>query len=121
MCKGIKTRYLFIDIRKVLKHFVPAGWPNFDSLDSKFITFPKERNRAKQPHAHRFVVLDVVATVVRAIRSAIGRGPVVVVEHPTRSHGKNPTPHNSHRTTDTAIDPKRLLFYGNLLIMRFGA
>ena len=102
----------------MLRHFVPAGRLNFDSLDSKVITFSKERKRTEEANAHRRVVLDVVATVVRAIAGTIGRRPVVVVEHPTRGHGKKPTPHNSHRTTDTAIDPKRLLFYGNLLIMR---
>ena len=57
-----------------------------------FASIRVRRDRTKQPRAQRDVVLDVVTAVVRAIRSTIGRRPVVVVERPKRRQEKSPVP-----------------------------
>ena len=67
------------------------NWPNRFAAHAPFVTsicVRRKRDRPKQPRAQSDVVLDGVTAVVRAIRSTIGRRPVVVVERPKRRQEK---------------------------------
>ena len=85
------TKQIFLYLKSAyhtLSHRLAKLFPFTEKYPSKGAR--SRKNGGPKPATIVITVVDVVATVVRAIRYTIRRGPVVVVEHP-RGRGKQTT------------------------------
>ena len=102
--KGLKTDVVFFTPEKCLYiHFVLQVSQTLSFGQSYHL---QRSDGAKEAGAKVRVVLDVVATVVRAIRRTFGRRAVRVVEHPQRNRRNTASSTATHNCTTMRPFPR---------------